>query len=178
MRPVALAVVLLLLVSVAFAQSAKNGDSPPIPKVLKNAYTVFLINAGDPPLLQQAYSELKKWGRFKVVGDAEEADLVLILETVETGSVTLGSDQTTTTSSTTGGYEGRGSWSTWSTPGTTTSTTTRRPARQITTGFTRMSIFDAVRGDKAPPIMTISRNWNGHSGKDCIKELRIRMGDQ
>ena len=69
---VALAVV--LVVSPIYAAD----KYPPLPASVIAAKTVFIDNqTGYTQITDKAYEALSKWGRFKIVKDAKDADLVL-----------------------------------------------------------------------------------------------------
>jgi hypothetical protein len=75
-------VVLLLFISTgAFAQKGrKDVPAAPIPAVIVNAKKVFLNNGGGSDLAYDSfYAEMKKWGRYEIVGSPEEADLIVEL---------------------------------------------------------------------------------------------------
>jgi hypothetical protein len=71
------AVVLLLLLTPAFA-----GSHAPLPPALLAAKTMNIDNAsGDAKLADRCYDELSKWGRFKVVSDPKQADVIFQIGT-------------------------------------------------------------------------------------------------
>jgi hypothetical protein len=80
-KPTAL-VFLFIFVS-AFAIAGKNRkDVPPapLPAVIVNARKVFLTNGGGSDLAYDAfYSEMKRWGKYQLVGSPDEADLIVEL---------------------------------------------------------------------------------------------------
>jgi hypothetical protein len=50
----------------------------PLPASVIAAKTVYIDNqTGHPEITDRAYDELTKWGRFKILKDAKDADLVL-----------------------------------------------------------------------------------------------------
>lgn len=85
------AVLALFLISAAVAQSAKDAPPAPVPARILTAKTVFVANGGqdeqptDNPAYNgardraynQLYAALQTWGRYKLVSDPGEADLVL-----------------------------------------------------------------------------------------------------
>jgi hypothetical protein len=79
-----LAVVLAtLLMAVSVAAKAVKA---PLPDALINAKTIYIDNeSGHAEMLDRAYDELKKWGRYTVVQDSSQADVVLVLRVVDTG---------------------------------------------------------------------------------------------
>jgi hypothetical protein len=73
---------LCFLMSVyAFAgKSRKDVPPAPLPAVIVNAHKVFLTNGGGSDLAYDAfYSEMKKWGKYQIVGSPDEADLIVEL---------------------------------------------------------------------------------------------------
>jgi hypothetical protein len=71
-KTVALAVV--LVVSPMYAAD----KYPPLPASVIAAKTVFIDNkTGYSQITDKAYEALSKWGRYKIVNDAKDADLVL-----------------------------------------------------------------------------------------------------
>ncbi|GAC1632830.1 MAG: hypothetical protein NVS9B14_06550 [Candidatus Acidiferrum sp.] len=83
----------LLLLGLFAVPVAALGEHAPLPPKVMQAKTVYIENhAGSARFADRAYDELKKWGRFKVVTDPKEADLVLLLTSREyiVGSYTSG----------------------------------------------------------------------------------------
>lgn len=78
-----LPLVLLVLSSVVYALADKHRkDIPaaPLPATIINARRVFLTNGGGSDLAYDAfYAEMKKWGKYEIVGSPEEADLIIEL---------------------------------------------------------------------------------------------------
>lgn len=74
---------LLIVISsalIATARSRKDVPLAPLPTVVANAKSVFLSNGGGSDLAYDAfYSEMKKWGKYQIVGSPEEADLIVEL---------------------------------------------------------------------------------------------------
>ena len=72
-------VTLCLFLSVyALAKSRKDIPPAPLPAVVVNAEKVFLANGGGSDLAYDAfYSEMKKWGKYEIVGSPDEADLIV-----------------------------------------------------------------------------------------------------
>jgi hypothetical protein len=57
-----------------------NTKHAPLPEELLKAKTVYIDNqSGLATLGDKAYDELSKWGRFKIVSSAKDADLVLLI---------------------------------------------------------------------------------------------------
>lgn len=71
----------------------------PLPKSVEAAHTVYLFNAGaDSAVFDNLYKHLKKWGRWKVVAEQQEADLVLVFSDHNSFAVVPLPSTTTTTS--------------------------------------------------------------------------------
>jgi hypothetical protein len=73
-------VVLCLLISAYAVAGKSRKDVPPapLPSVVVNAKTVFLTNGGGSDLAYDAfYSEMKKWGKYEIVGSPDDADLIV-----------------------------------------------------------------------------------------------------
>jgi hypothetical protein len=65
----------LLLTSLAF-----GANHAPLPKQLLEAKTAYIQNlSGSSATLDRCYSELSKWGRFQLVADPKEADIIFQL---------------------------------------------------------------------------------------------------
>jgi len=71
----------LLLPLGAFASKGRKDVPPaPLPAIVVNAKKVFLSNGGGSDLAYDTfYSEMKKWGRYEIVGAPAEADLIIEL---------------------------------------------------------------------------------------------------
>jgi hypothetical protein len=73
-------ILLLLCCTVAFAKHRKDIPEAPLPAAIANARSVFLTNGGGSNLAYDAfYSNMKEWGKYKIVGSPDEADLVVEL---------------------------------------------------------------------------------------------------
>jgi len=75
-----------------FLTAAKEKHHLPLPPVVFTAKTVFIDNqTGMAKLGDRAYEELQKWGRFQIVSDPKQADLIFLLTAQEhnAGYVTL-----------------------------------------------------------------------------------------
>jgi len=102
-RPLACLATLLVLYNTPCSANTKHA---PLPEKLLKAKTVYIDNHGSAKLRDQAYEELKKWGRFSIVEKRDGADIVLVLAS-EPGRSTTGTTSTYHPS-TDGGY---GQWS-------------------------------------------------------------------
>lgn len=61
-------------------KTKKNIAKAPLPSVIVNAKTVFLVNAaGGNVAFDTLYAELKDWGKYQIVGSPETADLIIEL---------------------------------------------------------------------------------------------------
>ncbi len=68
------ALALVLFVSPIYAKD----KPPPLPASVMAAKTVYIDNqTGHANITDRAYDALNKWGRFKILKDAKDADLVL-----------------------------------------------------------------------------------------------------
>lgn len=82
-----------VLSTAALAQQPDTSDAAPIPPAILNAKTIFLSNAGadsglfpspfsgtvDRPY-NQLFAALQQWGKYDLVGDPAQADLVFELQ--------------------------------------------------------------------------------------------------
>jgi len=92
------------------SKESKADTKAPVPEKIRSAKTIFLINdTGDLPVYDRFYSELKKWGRFEIVETREKADLVFLLTsdvsrtvTIHSGSGAVNGSTVTATGSSTG----------------------------------------------------------------------------
>ncbi len=76
-----LALAVVLVVSPIYAAD----KYPPLPASVIAAKTVYIDNqTGSSQITDKAYEALSKWGRYKIVKDAKDADLVLRF-TADTG---------------------------------------------------------------------------------------------
>jgi hypothetical protein len=72
----------LLLASASSLFAAK--DHLPLPPQIMAAKTVYIENrSGQAALGDRAYQEIKAWGRFEVVHDRSQADLIFLLSSRE-----------------------------------------------------------------------------------------------
>jgi hypothetical protein len=148
--------------------SAKEKQHLPLPATVLAAKTVFIDNqTGMAKLGDRAYEELKKWGRFQIVADRKQADLIFLLTAQEHdgGYVTTGGGQT-------GTVDSSGNINTSSNPTYTT---------HVTVGYTYLTVFDSKSGDN---LWSDSKRWGNlyigfHSAtKGLVNELRRRIDDQ
>lgn len=80
-KPTALVWFFILLSAYAMASKGRKDVPPaPLPAVIVNARKVFLTNGGGSDLAYDAfYSEMKRWGKYQIVGSPDEADLIIEL---------------------------------------------------------------------------------------------------
>jgi len=68
---------LAFLPATAFARS----KHAPLPDEVRNAKTIYLINrTGTQDVLDSAYQQFEKWGKYKVVSDKNAADLIIVFD--------------------------------------------------------------------------------------------------
>jgi hypothetical protein len=77
-RPLAHLLSLSAAVAIGLAPALAQ-ERAPLPAKLLAAQTVYLSNESDLKAFDRFYSELRKWGRFKVVPSKDEADLIAVL---------------------------------------------------------------------------------------------------
>lgn len=164
-----------VLVLVAFltalrADAKRPKVHAPLPKQVLEAKTVYLDNqSGFASLGDKAYDELTKWGRFKVVDQRQNADLILLLSASEYrgGYVTSGTAQQHGTVDDSGNIEVSGE-----SESTTTPVVYRR---------THLTVIDPKTGTS---LWSDSKAWGNlytgfHSAtRSLIKNLRSRLEEQ
>ena len=160
--------VVLFLAVCPLASQTKEKDRLPLPALVLAAKTVYIDNqTGMAKLGDRAYEGLKKWGRFQIVMDRKQADLVFLLTAQEHngGYITTGGGQT-------GTVDSSGNINTSGNPTYTT---------PVTVGYTYLTVFDAKTGDN---LWSESKRWGNlytgfHSAtKGLIDELRKRIDEQ
>ena len=148
----------------AISSAAKDRHLP-LPPQITTAKTVYIDNqSGIAKLGDRAYQQLQKWGRFQVVQDRKQADLIFLLSAREYngGYVTSGS-------STTGTVDESGNINTNSSPTYT---------RPVSVNYTYLTVIDPKTGDN---LWSDSKQWgnlyNGfHSAtKGLIDDLEKRI---
>jgi hypothetical protein len=74
-------IVAALIATSAVAQKRRKDVPPaPLPSAVVNAKKVFLTNGGGSDLAYDAfYSEMKQWGKYKIVGSPDEAGIIVEL---------------------------------------------------------------------------------------------------
>ena len=80
----------VLFVAVVATTSAWAGSHAPLPTALMEAKTAYVDDVSwHSTVGEQCSDELKKWGRFKLVGDPKDADLTFHLTGTIEGLTTL-----------------------------------------------------------------------------------------
>lgn len=164
-----LTVIWLLAVLACPVASSKTKHAP-LPEQILKARTVFIDNqSGLAALGDKAYDELSKWGRFKIVTSAKDADLVLLIsaQAYVTGYSTSTTGTAHATTDPSGSTQVNGS---------SESQTNAQVAR-----VTYMTAIDPKTGDA---LWADQKMWgNLYSGfrsatRSLVKELRKRVEEQ
>jgi hypothetical protein len=158
----------------------------PLPPQVATARTVYIDNqSGVAKIGDRCYTQIEKWGRFKVVSDPKDADLVLLLSAHEytSGYVTTGGGSTSTVNTsgtvntTTTGNQTTGTVNTSGTVETTTQPTYTRP---VSTGYTFLTVIDPKNGNS---LWTDEKRWGNlytgfHSAtKGLVDDLMKRINE-
>jgi len=131
----------------------------PLPSKVMDAKTVFIDNqSGSASIGDRAYSNIKKWGRFTVVFNPNDADLVVLLTAHEYVS----------------GY--RASGSTTVIPGTTTAIS-NSTSSAVAGGTTYLALIDPQTGN---PLWRNERRWGRFKSAThgLLNELKDRIKEQ
>jgi len=149
----------MFLVGFLFLCSASpcfpKNHSPVYQKVL-SAKTVYVENHGSAKDLDRAYDELKKWGRWEILQDKVNADLILVLSG-QKGQSSTGQTQTYDPTPAPG-MGGAGTWK----YGTVTSSSP---------GSVHLEVVDPKTGESLYADTEVVT-------KRVIKELRKRIEEQ
>ncbi len=179
---------LVILFAVCVVLSSLSGVAKdkhlPLPPQVMTAKTVYIDNqSGVARLGDRCYTELAKWGRFQVVQDRKQADLILLLSAREynRGYVTSGGS-TTGTINTSGNVDSTtiGNQTTGTVDSTGTINTTTEPAytQPVTVGYTFMTVIDPKTGES---LWSDSKRWGNlytgfHSAtKGLVDDLMKRI---
>ena len=178
-------VLLVAIASTPITSTAKDKHLP-LPPQISKATTVYIDNqSGIAKLGDRCYTEVEKWGRFKVVQNPKDADLVLLLSAKEytRGYVTSGGGSTSTVNTTgnidatTTGTQTTGTVNTSGTVNTTTEPTYTSP---VTVGYTYLTVIDPKTGDN---LWSDSKRWGNlytgfHSAtKGLVDSLMKRINE-
>jgi len=75
-----LAAILLALASLASAKKQQPPQHAPLPAKVLESKTIYIQNdSGWAEMADNAYTQLKAWGKYQVVDVKEKADLILVL---------------------------------------------------------------------------------------------------
>jgi hypothetical protein len=176
---------LFAIVSVPTSSTAKDKHLPLPPQVM-GAKTVYIDNqSGEARIGDRCYTQLEKWGRFKIVQDRKQADLILLLSAHEytRGYVTSGGDSVSTVS-TTGSINaatiGDQTTGTVNTTGSVNTTSNPRYTRPVTVGYTYLTVVDPKTGEG---LWNDSKRWGNlytgfHSAtKGLVDDLMKRVNE-
>lgn len=147
---------------------AKDKNHLPLPPQVISAKTIYIDNqSGIAKLGDRAYEQLNKWGRFQVVQDRKQADLILLLSARQ-----YNGGYVTTGGGTTGTVDENGNINTTNNPSYTT---------PVTANYTYVNLIDPKNGDS---LWSDSKRWGNlytgfHSAtKGLIDELMKRVNEQ
>lgn len=160
MRTILARFALALTLSAAWA-----ANPAPLPKEIRTAKTVFVLNQGiEPGTMDVVYDEISKWSRWTLTDEHEKADLIIVLSFA--GMANLGTSSATATATTYGNTTvARGNGSTQG---------VAVPLMQETRYLT------VVEPKSGLALLTLScrrREINGNSrtGKTLVNELKGRF---
>ncbi|MGB8768500.1 MAG: hypothetical protein WCC92_02725 [Candidatus Korobacteraceae bacterium] len=168
MRSCFVGLFLVIGITIFTISSAAKSKHLPLPPQITAAKTVYIDNqSGMAKLGDRAYEQLQKWGRFQVVQDRKQADLILLLSAREYngGYITSGGD-------TAGRVDESGNINTSSSPTYTT---------PVTVGYTYLTVIDPKTGEN---LWSDSKKWGNlytgfHSAtKGLIDELEKRINEE
>ncbi len=101
MRSLSYLFIVIAIASFAPSTSAQAQKHPaPSPKILSAKTIYFEDKTGVQPVVQKTLDQLKKWGRFQIIEDPLQADLIFSLSTDprDKGQIIFGGGQTGTMS--------------------------------------------------------------------------------
>jgi hypothetical protein len=152
---------------VALQIGANGSERVPPPSIFFQAKTIAIVDdTGESYIIRRASDELKKWGRYQIVENPDDADLILVLAMRED---LVGLEHNTSTDSYTTVY-GDGNMATGSDQSNTTGTTRVAAQKSTTVGF-----FDRRTGRK---VWSGTRVWGTTFDSvtpSIIKDLRKRI---
>ncbi len=158
---------LILVLSAFTAEAVAKEKHLPLPPQIVAAKTVYIDNqSGFAKLGDKAYDQLTKWGRFQVVQDRKQADLILLIsaKAYDGGYVTSGSETTGTIDSS----------------GNINMTNSPTYSRHVSVNYTFLTVIDPKTGDN---LWSDSKKWGNlytgfHSAtKGLIDELMKRVNE-
>ncbi len=141
----------------------------PLPEQILQAKTVYIDNqSGLASLGDRAYDELSKWGRFKVVASAKDADLVLLIS----ASAYVTGYRTNTTGTAEGTEDSSGNIQ--------LSGSSQSQTHAQVTRITYMTAIDPKTGNA---LWSDSKQWGSlfypvSATRSLVKELRKRVDEQ
>lgn len=178
------AVLLYVLIASAPIICGAKDKHLPLPPQIASAKTVYIDNqSGVAKLGDRCYTQIEKWGRFKVVQDPKEADLIFLLSANEytRGYVTSGGGSTSTVN-TSGNVEattiGNQTTGTVNTSGTVNTTIEPTYTYPVTVGYTYLTVIDPKTGGS---LWSDSKRWGNlytgfHSAtKGLVDDLMKRI---
>lgn len=130
-------------------------ERAPLPDKVVTAQTIYLSNdSGDLKAFDAFYSELRKWGRFKIVTSRTAADLVAVLTTTEASGVVVGTATAT---------------------GTGNVATASGSAVTIPRLFLQLKLLDAASGESV--WSDTAEKWMaaGHAPSKLVDNLKSRL---
>lgn len=158
---------LVTALALSLAAFGKGHKHAPLPAKVLAARAVYLDNrTGYEKFADRAYDELEKWGRFRVVDNVKDADLVLLLS----ASVYHGGYVTSGTSQQHGTVDDYGNVDLY---GTSQSTSVR-----VRVGYTHLYVIDPKTGES---LWSDTKRWGNlltgfrSATRGLVKELRERI---
>jgi len=161
--------ILFFLVLSTPALRTSAGDKMPPPAIFLEAKSIIIVNeSGHADIGDKAYDEIKKWGRYRIVENPGEADLVLVLTSRED----IVGYQRDTVTNTYGTVYGNDTSASSSTQSYSTGTTTA-----VTRGVTTIVFFDRRTSQK---VWSDTRRWKMFSSatRGIIKDIRKRIEEE
>lgn len=162
MRHHRVALIIISFFSICTFVFAKEKHHLPLSPTITSAKTIYIDNqSGLAKLGDRAYEQLTKWGRWQVVPDRQNADLILLLSAHEYNGGYVGN--------TTGRIDDNGNID---------ATSSSTP---VTVGYTYITVVDPKTGDN---LWSDSKRWGNlytgfHSAtKGLVDELMKRINEQ
>jgi hypothetical protein len=159
----------LILVLLAFTiEIAAKDKHLPLPPQITAAKTVYIDNqSGLVKLGDRAYEQLTKWGRFQVIQNRKQADLIFLMsaKAYDGGYVTSGGG-------TTGTIDSNGNINTTNSP---------TYSQHVSANYTFLTVIDPKTGEN---LWSDSKKWGNlytgfHSAtKGLIDELMKRVNEE